>query len=327
MRRLKNNKKKKDDLIEVSKSIIDKSMIYLKSLCKNDDVFNFVRILLDNSNLESDLYLYSFKHTLLGLEFMSDRNERFRAKKAIEEALPKLIERYKPLLEPSINLEIATILYDINDLLTKYASIQNSIIIHTEKAKTEKAKELMKILLEFERGFNGDMAEYCNCDGAPWVAGTLKAKFIEVNNWVTNSFYNLINTNEMQDFFSYDILSDSVKKKVTLIANRLNNELEYSFYAYKTWEKFCYFINELTARTSLVKASFKVLEKEGFSKKDLSHLKSTISRVSTLLNWLYNLVNYASEEPEISEIEEVREVYGMLNLNLLSGVSNLEKVI
>ena len=326
MRKIKNGKKKlKDDLIEVPMSVRNKAMELLKKMCKDEDTYKFLEIILNIKVLEQDVYLFSFKHTLFGMEYMADRNERFRATKAIEEGIPILVERYKSLLEPSLDLEIATILFDINEMLTKYADIPNKIIIDTSKAKTEKAQKFVQCLVDLERGFKGSVIELLGDD--PCVDGKFKMKFIEVTNWITNAFYNRINTDNINELFSYDVLDASIKSKVTIVTEESNKMLRYSTWAFKHWKNLCYFINELTARCSLVELAFNNLKENGIDKKQLTHLKSTVTRCNNLIENLYYLLNYGEDKPTDEEMNEVREVYGFLPMEDLERVAKLEKLI
>lgn len=326
MRKIKNSKKKpKDDLIEVPMSVRNRSMELLKKMCNDEDTYKFLDIILNIKILEQDVFMFSFKHTLFGMEYMTDRNQRFKALKAIEEGIPVIIERYKPLLEPSIDLEIATILYDINDLLTKFVGIENKIITNTSKAETEKAEKFVKCLVDFKRGFQGNVIEYL---GEELILGDkLTSKFIDTTNWITNAFYKRINTNNINELFSYDILSTSIESKVLKISDEANDRIGYSTWAFRNWRNFCYYINEMTARCSLVEIAYPVLQKNGMDKKELSHLKSTITRCSHLIENLYNLLNYGVLTPTDDDIKEVEETQGMLNLNQLKGVMELERLI
>lgn len=326
MRKIKNSKKKiKDDLIKVPDNIINKSMELLKKMCKDEDTYKFLEIILDLKTLEQDIFMFSFKHTLFGMEYMADRNERFRAQKVIEEGIPVLVERYKPLLEPSTDLEIATILFDINELLTKYANIPNKIFTDIQKAKTEKAQKFVKCLSDLKRGFKGNIVEVLGED--PCVEGNFKKKFLEVTNWITNAFYNRINCNNINELFSYDVLNVSIESKIIQVTEVTNNEIGYSTWAFENWKNLCYYINELTARTSLVELAYPKLQEKGIDKKELSHLKSTITRTNKLIENLYNLLNFGEDIPTDETMEEVKEVYGMLPVDQLKKVVEVEKLI
>lgn len=326
MRKIKTNKKKsKDDLIEVPMSVRNKAMELLKKMCNNDDIFKFLEIILNIQALEEDLYLYSFKHTLFGMEYMTDRNERFRAQTTIKEAIPVLYERYKIILEPTLDLEIATLLFDITELFTKYAGLPNKILTDFSKAKTEKSKKFIEYLTELERGFKENVIDYLGDD--PCVDGKFKMKFVEVTNWLTNSFYNRINTNNINELFSYDILNQSIQNKVLKLSNEANSRICYSTWAFKNWKNLCYYINEMTARCTLVGLAIPKLQELGADKKQLTHLKSTMTRCGNLINNLYNLLNYGEDNPTDEEKKEVEDFYGMLPINQLEGVMNLEKLI
>lgn len=324
MRKIKNSKKKKkDDLKEVPMSVRNRSMELLKKMC-DEDTYKFLEIILNIQVLEQDFYMFSFKHTLFGMEYMTDRNERFKALKAIEEGISVLVERYKALLDPSLDLEIATILFDLNDLLTKYAGIPNKILVDTSKAKTEKAQKFIKCLLDLGRGFKENVVELLGDD--PCVEGKFKAKFIEVTNWITNAFYNRIN-GDINELFSYEILSQNIESKVITVSKEVNDKIGYSTWAFKNWKNLCYFINEMIARCSLVELAIPSLEKVGTDKKQITHLKSTITRTNRLVENLYNLLNYGEDIPTDETMEEVKEVYGILPVDKLKGVIELEKLI
>ena len=112
------------------------------------------------------------------------------------------------------------------------------------------------------------MNEYLGDD--PCVSGNFKKKFIEVTNWITNAFYNRINTDKLNELFSYDILDVAVKSKVLKVNEESNKMLRYSTWAFRNWKNLCYLINELTSRTSLIEVAFESLKDNGIDKKTVS---------------------------------------------------------
>lgn len=325
MRKIKNaKKKKKDDLIEVPMSVRNRAMELIRKMC-DEDTYQFLEIILNIQALEQETYMFSFKHTLFGLEYMTDRNERFRALKAIEEGIPVLVDKYKVLLNPTLDLEIATMLFDLNELLSKYADIPNKILLDKSKAKTEKSQKFVQALIRVDRGFKQNMNEYLGDD--PCVSGNFKKKFIEVTNWITNAFYNRINTDKLNELFSYDILDVAVKSKVLKVNEESNKMLRYSTWAFRNWKNLCYLINELTSRTSLIEVAFESLKDNGIDKKELTHLKSTITRTNNLIETLYNLLNYGEDNPNDETMNKFRDFYGFLPVVDLEKISKLEKLI
>ena len=325
MRKIKNAKKKKKEVIEIPDSVMKKIMEILKKLCNDEDKFTLISYLINSNYVFEDFFLFKFKQSLFEFYYTTNRNEKFIGQKTLERSIHTISNHYKSLLNPGINLEIATILFDINELLTKYANIPNKILVDTSKAKTEKAEKFVKCLVDLNRGFKGNIIELLGDD--PCVYGKFKLKFIEVTNWITNAFYNRINNDNINELFSYDALNKTIEDKVNITSEKTNKMLRYSTWAFKNWKNLCYLINELTARCSLVEIKLIELQEIGVSKKEITHLKSTVTRCFTLINNLYNLLNYGEDSPTEETIEEVKEVYGMLPIIHLKGVMALEKLI
>lgn len=325
MRKIKNAKKKiKDDLIEVPVSIRNKAMELLKKMCNDECKFILISYLIDSNYLFGDFFLLTFKKSLFEFYYTKNRNEKFIIQNALERSIDIIFENYKPLLVPNVNLEIATILFDINELLSKYADIPNKILADTQKAKTEKSQKFIQCLIDLEREFKGNVIELLGDD--PCVDGKFKMKFIEVTNWITNAFYNRINS-DINEIFSYETLSKTIEDEVTKSTEGINKTIRYSTWAFRNWENLCYYINELSTRCSLIDIKLKKLQEIETPKKEITHLKSTITRCFTLIGNLYNLLNYGEDIPTEETIEEVKEVYGMLPIDQLKGVMALEKLI
>lgn len=324
MRKIKNSNKKKKDVIQVPDDDMKKIMNLLKKLCNDDDKFTLISYLINGNYLFEDYFLFTFKQSLFEFYYTKNRNKKFIGQNVLEGSIDVIFDNYKPLLIPNVNLEIATILFDINELLSKYADIPNKILADTQKAKTEKSQKFIQCLIDLERKFKGNVIELLGDD--PCVDGKFKMKFIEVTNWITNAFYNRINS-DINEIFSYETLSKTIEDEVTKSTEGINKTIRYSTWAFRNWENLCYYINELSTRCSLIDIKLKKLQEIETPKKEITHLKSTITRCFTLIGNLYNLLNYGEDIPTEETIEEVKEVYGMLPIDQLKGVMALEKLI
>lgn len=326
MRKIKNAKKKKKEVIILSDSDMNKVMKLLEEICNDEDKFKLISFLITSPEyFDKDFYLFTFKQALFELYFTTDRTLKFNNRKNIENGISIILNNYKPLLVANIDLTMAIILFDINDVLTKYANIPNKILMDLSKARTEKAQQFINCLIKLDRGFKTSMSEFLGEE--PYLNDKFKAKFIEVTNWITNAFYNRINSKNINDFFSYDFLNENLIEKVKKITPELNKMLSYSTWAFKNFKNFCYLINSLTARTSLIELGFDDLKESGIDKKELTHLKSTITRTNNLIETLYNLLNYGEDNPNDETIDEYRDFYGFLTIVDLEKISKLEKLI
>lgn len=324
MRKIKNAKKKKSEVIQVPDNDMKKIMELLKKLCNDEDKFTLISYLINGNYLFEDFFLFTFKQSLFEFYYTKNRNKKFIGQNVLEGSIDVIFENYKPLLIPNVNLEIATLLFDINELLTKYADIPNKILVNTSKVKNEKADNFVKCLVELNRGFKGNVIELLGDD--PCVDGKFKMKFIEVTNWITNAFYNRINSN-INELFSYETLSKTIENEMILATEGTDEMLRYSTWAFRNWKNLCHFINELSTRCSLIEIKLTKLQEMGTPKKEITHLKSTVTRCFNLIENLYNLLNYGEDIPTKETIEEVKEVYGMLPIVQLKGVMALEKLI
>lgn len=141
-------------------------------------------------------------------------------------------------------------------------------------------KERINVILGYEPVFNEE----------------IKEKFLDVLNWLPKTITRLIKYNSQ--FYVPSVLSEEINRKLEIILQVANKKLGYTDQAEKLFKNECTLINELATRVMLVQGAFPILEEENRKlfpteyKKDLTHLKGTLTRVKNLLGILYDYLNY-----------------------------------
>ena len=228
--------------------------------------------------------------------YTNDRAKKFKMKIAIRNNIRALTNAALPHLLANTNTQIFTIMFELNEILVVYSSLENKLIKEIEKKGFQEAyPEFKKAMQEADGNF---LKERINVilGYEPVFNGEIKEKFLDVLNWLPKTITRLIKYNSQ--FYVPSVLSEEINRKLEIVLQDANKILGYTDQAEKLFKNECTLINELATRVMLVQGAFPILEEENRKlfpteyKKDLTHLKGTLTRVKNLLGILYDYLNY-----------------------------------
>ena len=102
----------------------------------------------------------------------------------------------------------------------------------------------------------------------------------------------------------HETLYNSLDSNLEKTLNEINNNFSFTKDAIRLFKDETILLKELVTRVKLIKGWLKKLEVENKAispleyKKDLSHLKNTLTRIISFFTIIYNLLNYGEEEGE-----------------------------
>lgn len=228
--------------------------------------------------------------------YTDDRAKKFKMKIAIRNNIRAVTNAALPHLLANTNTQIFTIMFELNEILVDYSSFENKLIKEIEKKEFQEAyPEFKKAMQEADGNF---LKERINVilGYEPVFNGEIKEKFLAVLNWLPKTITRLIKYNSQ--FYVPSVLSEEINRKLEIVLQDANKILGYTDQAEKLFKNECTLINELATRVMLVQGAFPILEEENRKlfpteyKKDLTHLKGTLTRVKNLLGILYDYLNY-----------------------------------
>lgn len=234
--------------------------------------------------------------TITSYLYTNDRAKKFKMKMAIRNNIRALTNAALPHLLANTNTQIFTIMFELNEILVDYSSLENKLIKEIEKKGFHEAyPEFKKAMQEADGNF---LKERINVilGYEPVFNGEIKEKFLDVLNWLPKTITRLIKYNSQ--FYVPSVLSEEINRKLEIVLQDANKILGYTDQAEKLFKNECTLINELATRVMLVQGAFPILEEENRKlfpteyKKDLTHLKGTLTRVKNLLGILYDYLNY-----------------------------------
>lgn len=185
---------------------------------------------------------------------------------------------------------------EVAEILVDYSSLENKLIKEIEKKGFQEAyPEFKNAMQEADGNF---LKERINVvlGYEPVFSGEIKEKFLDVLNWIPKTITRLIKYNSQ--FYVPTTLAEEINRKLEIALQDANKKLGYTDQAEKLFKNECILINELAARVMLVQGAIPFLEEENKElfpmeyKKDLTHLKGTLTRVKNLLGILYDYLNY-----------------------------------
>lgn len=228
--------------------------------------------------------------------YTNDRAKKFKMKIAIRNNIRSLVTLAAPYLLANTNTQIFTVLFELNEILVDYSSLENKMLREIEKKGFQETyPEFKKAMQEADGNF---LKERINVilGYEPVFNEEIKEKFLDVLNWLPKTITRLIKYNSQ--FYVPSVLSEEINRKLEIILQVANKKLGYTDQAEKLFKNECTLINELATRVMLVQGAFPILEEENRKlfpteyKKDLTHLKGTLTRVKNLLGILYDYLNY-----------------------------------
>ena len=311
MRKLKSKKKEiqiieftQEEKIDMAKTVHDITEDTNSEAC-------LINLINDPEACKKDLDLYLCMRTILELAKEKDRNKKFSVKQKLKSNIPALLHKYYARFYPNKNTEAFAILMELILILIEYSSSKNKLMEMYEDEKYQ------KMYLDWNPGMKKELFEFPfeetikkKLKYEPVFTGVVKEKFDECINWLSNTLYRRIKYNTKAVLVSR--LMNNVEHRLNEVHKNVFDNTEFTKDAIRNFKKECILVNEICGRVVLLKTVIKHLEIENKEidpinyKKDLTHFKSSITRTETLLQILYNLLNFGGE-PTPEELEEFQK--------------------
>lgn len=224
-----------------------------------------------------------------------DKKKNKNLKKNLLDNLIKDIEKITnltfPLIPISINLKAFTLLFTINQMITQYFRIEN-------KLKNNKFKEAISVDIEnLDKLFEIDSFKL---DYETIFPKGIVKKEEDALNWLSNCIVRLKKYNPV--VCSYKV-QEAVNDDIRLMYLKTIKDFPFSEYVVNIFKEECNVIQQILTRIAVVNSYILELEKNmSFLKpleykKDLRHLKNTITRLNSLMIDIYGLME-TGEYPE-----------------------------
>lgn len=298
MRKIKNKKEKCnnsnfDFLQEQQKALLEAERIFEKP--EEYKVFQF---LVKECDKLSDVVMTDVAKILADITtsmYVKDKNKRIKAETAIRINALKFINSLAPALLPNANTHAFMTLLELNEILTDYTGCQNRFAIEVEKVALKKdydvAKELLK---EKESYLVKPIKEILNYE--PVFLGDLKEKCQETLNWIAKTMIRMMKYNS--EIIIHETLFNSLDIKLDATYKDIERKFSFTEESQQLFFEENLLLKEQTARLKFIKNNIKDMELENKHifpleyKKDITHLKNTLTRIKNLFTIFYNLSNY-----------------------------------
>lgn len=292
---------KSKNQIKINKQeLYDKSILELEKLLNDETAFKVFMYFL---NKEDNIYAVQMGIVLADItKYMGvkNREEKFKAGIIIKNNIMQLINHMFQQIIPTPNLIIFTALFELNEMITSYTKYDNRIVKALEKNSKANDYPLFREMLKENTGtlVLGDIEESLGYE--PIFTGEIQNKFIDTLNWLPKTITRLMKYNP--EFFIPSTFEKMLNEKYRGAQEAVSKVMNFSEESLKVNGKECELFIEMVARISLVSTTLKELEKSNKNilpleyKSDMRHLKSTVSRLKTLFDMLYQLLEFGEIE-------------------------------
>lgn len=296
MRKLKTKEKKKEEFDIIKHR--EQAMLNAQRILEKEDDFKLFAAIIKNSDSMPMPVVTSTAAILASItsaSFIKDKNKKVKAENVIRIQATKYLHEIAGELLPNANTHIFMLLLELNEIISDYTEAESKLGTALEelalKHDYDAAKELLLTKTNFLVKPIKEVLGY-----EPVFTGKPKEKAQDCLNWLSKTMVRMLKYNS--PVIIHETLYNS------LDSNEINNNFSFTKDAIRLFKDETILLKELVTRVKLIKGWLKKLEVENKAispleyKKDLSHLKNTLTRIISFFTIIYNLLNYGEEEGE-----------------------------
>lgn len=280
MRKIKKNKIENTDILKKENIIF--ALNGLKKIM-DKNLYDFFECLIDNCSEHREEIVSLVKDALFWIA-IKDRNKKAKFGITLVANIENFCNYIKDNLIPSINMQVFSVLFELNHLLAGYSCYDNKLLKEMKLiSKEDDYKEFSKFF-SYTQDFGYE----------PYFTGKIQNQFIDTLNWMAKSISRLIKYNPR--FFIKDTLFKVIDDKLEIISKVVQEKFIYPEEVLGLFNEECRLLNNILTRISFIRSSLTLLETNNktilplYYKKDIKHLKNTITRAEKLSNNLYTLM-------------------------------------
>lgn len=299
MRKIKRKVDKKEKSLKLAAIVDENREQILKDaerIFEKSDEFQIFKSLVENpGNISDDvvLELALILGEIYKISQMKDKNEKVRAESTLRIKATKYIKDLAPYLRSNINSHVFVVLLMLNEILVDYTSCKNRFEEELRNKGLKVDYEVTKDLFRAEGCLVKPIAEVLGYE--PVFVGELKDKIQDTINWLSKTLIRMIKYNSKT--ILWDNLFTVTENSLEDLYKKIDSKFEFTEKVEEIFPDEKDLFKEMVTKLKYAKDNLEgvILEHKqilpiGY-KKDITHLKSTLTRVENLFNIFYNLLN------------------------------------